>query len=188
MSNCDADTTVCIHEADGEETLVPKYATSEIGIPIVLVDSVYQKHCKHCGEVLHRIQFPDRLTAAAAVSRAQLPMKLKGDEIRFLRKAIAKSAVELAEFLEVAPETVSRWENNKLPMSPALEKLLRLHVGMELKAKAPAILFKPNQVLNMAIKGVRDPSEEIVMVFQLVVFLAGAEDEPGEEYREKRAA
>lgn len=46
-----------------------------------------------------------------AAARAMLPHRLSGREIRFLRKPIGEKAVSLAKHLDVAPETLSRWEN-----------------------------------------------------------------------------
>jgi transcriptional regulator with XRE-family HTH domain len=39
-----------------------------------------------------------------------------GEAFRFMRKVLGIPAIELAELLDVAPETVSRWENGKLPI------------------------------------------------------------------------
>ncbi|MGO8993683.1 MAG: helix-turn-helix domain-containing protein [Polyangiaceae bacterium] len=40
-----------------------------------------------------------------------------GAEIRFARKSLGLTQARLAGLLEVAPETVSRWETGELPMS-----------------------------------------------------------------------
>jgi len=65
------------------------------------------------------------LIYAAAVSRVMNEQKLKGRDIRFLRKALDLPSKELADRLEVAQETMSRWENDKAPIGPENEKLLR---------------------------------------------------------------
>ena len=39
-----------------------------------------------------------------------------GETFRFMRKALGLRAADLAEMLDVTPETLSRWETGKLPM------------------------------------------------------------------------
>jgi transcriptional regulator with XRE-family HTH domain len=45
-----------------------------------------------------------------------------------LRKYLGWSGSDFAEYMGVAPETVSRWENGSIPMGPLAERLLRLAV------------------------------------------------------------
>ena len=51
---------------------------------------------------------------------------LSGSEIRFLRKHIGWSGRDLARHLDVAPATVSRWENDEQRIGPQADRLLRL--------------------------------------------------------------
>jgi putative zinc finger/helix-turn-helix YgiT family protein len=46
------------------------------------------------------------------------------DEIKFLRKTAGLRARELAELLDVTPETVSHWENGKHPADPTTREVL----------------------------------------------------------------
>jgi transcriptional regulator with XRE-family HTH domain len=153
-----------------DSAVMAQYATKELGIPLLIHKSVHQKTCKHCGQVSHFIPYPDRLIAAAAISRAQIAVKLNGSEIRFLRKALNKSAKDLANDLGVVAETFSRWENDHAPMSPAIEKMLRIRVGVELAAQAPAIDFRADEVINMHIEAVRGDPEDVLMAFELIRF------------------
>jgi DNA-binding transcriptional regulator YiaG len=57
------------------------------------------------------------------------PTPLTGEEIRFLRKHIGMSSKDFAEFMSVAPESVSKWENDKMPMTALYEKRLRARVA-----------------------------------------------------------
>lgn len=41
-----------------------------------------------------------------------------GDSLRWLRKTLGMKAIELAEVLGVTPETLSRWENDRLEVDP----------------------------------------------------------------------
>lgn len=158
----------CTHEM--ESMPVPEYPTRELGVPIVIFNSVARNVCKHCGEVTHTIQHPERLVAAAAVGRCKIDDKLSGSEIRFLRKAMGMPSKALAESLNVTPETFSRWENDKAPISPGAEKMLRLSVCIRLGSSAPAIDFKPGEILDMSIKAIR--TEEVWMALELVRFKA----------------
>ena len=51
---------------------------------------------------------------------------LTGNEVRFLRKRLGKKATEYCKYLGLEPETLSRVENGKQPISSATEKLARL--------------------------------------------------------------
>jgi hypothetical protein len=53
------------------------------------------------------------LAIAAELARSGV---INGEAFRFMRKAVGLPATELAALLDVAPEPVSRWENEKLPV------------------------------------------------------------------------
>ena len=177
----------CEHEM--REELLSKYFTREIGIPVFVNKAVKQSTCALCGEVSHSIPYLGRLIAAAAVSRAKMPEKLSGREIVFMRKSLELSGKELASILEVTPETVSRWENDKAPMNPAHEKMLRICVGIRLGPKALAVDFNPSEVFEMNIRAIRSV-DEIVLELQLVAVKEKKESPLVESYsdRERLAA
>ena len=81
--------------------------------------------CKGCGETYTRIPAMSALhrTLARLVVRKQA--RLAAPEIRFLRKWLSLSGVDLAGLLGVAPETVSRWENGREAMCVSADRLLR---------------------------------------------------------------
>lgn len=137
-----------------EINTVPEYTTQFMGIPLTLLDSATQYICPSCGEKEYFIPDPSGLSAAVAVTLAKTPQKLRGKEITFLRKAINLPAKIFAGDLGVTPETLSRWENDKAPISPSAEKLLRFVVGAELSDKAPAIFFDPKALTQMKVKAI----------------------------------
>ncbi len=53
---------------------------------------------------------------------------MRGEQVRFLRKYLGLSGVDFARTLDVAPETVSRWEHDRERMSVSLDRFLRLMV------------------------------------------------------------
>lgn len=138
------------------------------GIKVVLVnDAVSGLVCQKCGNIT-KVDIPNLpgLIAAIAVCRSTEPTKLSGKEIRFLRRAMERTAKELAGDLDVTEETVSRWENDRLAISTATERLLRYQVCLRLGDKAPAVDFEPEHVLyGMKIRAVRDAGEEATLMF-----------------------
>lgn len=124
---------------------------------VVLVDAVKEHACQACGNAA--IEIPDLpgLLAAVAVYRVTSPLRLQGHDIRFLRKVLEISAKQFAESLEVSQETVSRWENDKAPMGPANEKLLRLLTAYSLDKRAPGVPWSAEDIGRMKVISVTDP-------------------------------
>ena len=172
----------CKHEMDCE--VMPHFEFDQLGVPITILNSALKHTCGCCGQQTFDVQFPERLVAAAAVFRCKMPDRLLGQEIKFLRKSLEWTAAKLAERLNVAPETVSRWENDKAPMAPVSEQLFRVQVFSALKAKAPAIDMEVDEIVNMKIKAIRAP-EISRMTFALVLFKE-VQKQPSEEYSEPR--
>lgn len=68
--------------------------------------------CASCGEHFFDAQGLARFELRIAVSLARSGVA-SGEAMRFLRKVAGMRAADLAELLDVTPETVSRWENGK---------------------------------------------------------------------------
>ena len=96
------------------------------GLEKVVLEGVSVSRCTSCDEELLFIPKIEELHKCLAFAVATKPERLNGDEIRFLRKYLGFAGQDLADFLKVAPETVSRWENSKQPMKPTIEVALRL--------------------------------------------------------------
>ncbi len=149
---------------------VETYPDELLGISrVVLIDAVEKLRCLKCPDVSFTL-IPDLpgLIAAAAVSRATIPVKLTGNDIRFMRKALSLTAKQLASLLRVTEEAISRWENGKQPIGPASETLLRLMVGFRLREKAPGVDFDEDHVASMAIPSVQGDSLPVTMTFERV--------------------
>jgi DNA-binding transcriptional regulator YiaG len=149
---------------------ISDYRTDEFGIPLRLIDAVEAEVCEECGKHL-RIEIDNvaGVIAAAAIARATHPQKLAGREIRFLRKAVKWSAKKLGEVLDSKPETVSRWEHDRLPMSSNSEKLLRLLTCTTLSSQAPAIAHATDEILQMRIPAVHEVQESVQLCLQRVL-------------------
>ena len=160
---------MCDHVKKTE--LLAEYEDTRLGLPVVLVSSVTETSCEKCGKRLSII-IPDLqgLIAAMATTRITKPRKLSGSDIRFLRKALTLTGKELAGHLDVAPETVSRWENDREPIGTKNERLLRMLVGYEMTEDAPAIDFDPKEIWSMSIEPVLGDQQPEPMCFERVRF------------------
>ena len=65
--------------------------------------------CQSCGEALVTADELGRFEVAVAVELARGGAQ-SGEAIKFMRKAVGLRARALAELLDIAPETLSRWE------------------------------------------------------------------------------
>lgn len=84
--------------------------------------------CPHCSESL--VTSANLRRAEAAIARALVTSGAQdGATLQWLRKVAGLRAVDLAELLGVAVETVSRWENDRTAIDrPALHTLGELAV------------------------------------------------------------
>lgn len=118
------------------------YKYEACGLDYVTLGDVEVRRCGECGE--HEVVIPAAQDLHRAIARyvAKLPVRLRGQEIRFLRKYLGYSSADAAAALDVKPETMSRWENDKAEMSPMVERLLRLMVyNLE-----PAEVYPPGEL------------------------------------------
>jgi putative zinc finger/helix-turn-helix YgiT family protein len=69
--------------------------------------------CEACGEASYAGEDLHRFELAAARKLAEIA-EPSGEAVRFLRKSIGLKAIDLAQLLHITPETLSRWENEKL--------------------------------------------------------------------------
>jgi len=146
------------------DTIIERYNDNSMGMPVLLLNSAIQSSFE--GE--EGVIVPDLkgLEAAMAIARAARPEKLTGQEIRFLRKAMGQKAIELASFLDVAPETLSRWENDREVISTNPERIFRLRVLRSLKARAKGVDAKLDDVLDLKITPVRTSLEPVKLIFE----------------------
>lgn len=158
----------CVH-AKVSLKKVPEYRITDFGIPLLLQDAAVHEVCDDCGHV-GEIYIPNvpGLIAAAVVYRVSLAQKLTGKEMKFLRKSLKMSSKKLAELLSITAETLSRCENDKMPMNPTTEKVLRILAASSLASSAPAISFDPKAIVSMKIATMRSVGEELEMKFGLV--------------------
>ena len=71
--------------------------------------------CPTCGEklVAYEDLHPVNMAVAKALAREG---PIDGPSFRFMRTTLRMKAIDLAKLLDVTPETISKWENNKTPV------------------------------------------------------------------------
>lgn len=104
------------------------YKYKECGLPNVTLVGVTTFHCPSCGEDAVAIPRVAELHETIAWAVAQKDARLSGEEIRFLRKYLGLSGIQMSSVMGVSRETVSRWETGAAPMGIPSERLLRLMV------------------------------------------------------------
>lgn len=100
----------------------------ECGLPNVTLLGVPALKCRECGAVRIKIPAIDELHRALLMKVLRKKSRLNGAEVRFLRKYVGLSGADFARRIGAEPETVSRWENDRQPIGPQAERLLRLLV------------------------------------------------------------
>jgi DNA-binding transcriptional regulator YiaG len=119
-----AECTKCEKEA---KIVRGSYTLEDVGIPVVL-QGIEIIHCDHCGNedpIIPRINDLMRAIAVAVICK---PYRLRGEEIRFLRKYLEMTGDEFARLIDVDKTTLSKWENNDDPVGKNNDRLIRLTV------------------------------------------------------------
>lgn len=104
------------------------YHYTASGLKNVTLVDIDMRRCSACGWSAAVIPNVDDLHRVLAGMIIEKPSRLLGSELRFLRKYLAESGSAFASQLGVAPETLSRWENEKESVSPVADRLARLYV------------------------------------------------------------
>jgi DNA-binding transcriptional regulator YiaG len=79
--------------------------------------------CENCGAATISSRALGSFELAIARKLGQLGVR-EGEAFRFMRKAIGKRAMDLAQELDSTPETISRWENGHAEIEPRAFLLL----------------------------------------------------------------
>lgn len=122
---------------------------------VVLAGSVVRYRCAACRFAATSIPRQGELGTAMAVAPVKHPQKLAGRDVHFLRREMGLTAKALAVKIGVHVETVSRWENDREPIGPSSEKLLRLMVLIELGDKAFSVDYDERAIAAMHVEAVR---------------------------------
>jgi DNA-binding transcriptional regulator YiaG len=121
-------TSVCGNCGNGAAIRRTDYPFADMGIPVVL-QNIEVVECSHCGSVEPIIPNIEGLMTTIATATVCKSQKLCGEEVKFLRKYVGKSASEFSRFLHVDSTHLSKIENNKTEIGPQLDKLVRVLVA-----------------------------------------------------------
>jgi len=111
-----------------EQSVRPEHTEDLGGVVVKVLNAVQVFRCRECGDEIVAIPDMEGLARAAAISRALNPVRLAGREVRFLRRVLDMNQAEFAKAMDLAPESVSRWENNARGVGGGCEKLVRHNV------------------------------------------------------------
>ena len=100
------------------------YVWEDVDLPVTL-KNVEQVKCSKCGNadvVIPRLAQVMRTLAHAVIHK---PYRLRGEEVRFLRKYLGMTGADFSALLKVDKTTLSKWENNDDPVGDQSDRLIR---------------------------------------------------------------
>lgn len=147
--------------------VLPMHVDELMGARVLLINSAYEIE-QDDGERGVLVPELDDLRVAVAVARALVPAKLTGREIRFMRKAIPKKAADMARFLDVTSETMSRWENDRECINLNAERIFRLKVLTDLRERAPGVEVDLYAAVDLRPSPVRVATGPVTLTFARV--------------------
>ena len=112
----------------GARVIRGSYRFRESGLRHVILHGIEIIRCPACGNEDPIIPRLNRLMQVLALSLVNKPYRLRGEEIRFLRKYLGKTGEEFARLIHVDKTTLSKWENNDDPVGYQSDRLIRLLV------------------------------------------------------------
>lgn len=118
----------CMQCGSPMKTARENFRYGQSGLPVTLL-GVAVTRCRKCGEfevAIPRIEQLHRVIAMAIIGKRA---RLTPAEIRFLRKFLGWAGTDFARHMGVTAGAVSRWENDREPMGPVADRLLRLVVA-----------------------------------------------------------
>jgi DNA-binding transcriptional regulator YiaG len=124
-------------------------ATPLVGLRTIVCDAAIEDMEEDTVEVPNL----DQLMAAAAVARCLIKIRLRGHEVKAMRRIMNCTLSEFAEKLDekTAVETVSRWESETQPMGGYVEKLIRFIVCESLHEDAPGIEYDASKIAQLKV-------------------------------------
>src|ERR1035438_2277387 len=96
------------------------------GLPNVYLVGIDYYVCAECNKQAAEIPAMKQLFEALGRTIVSKQSPLIGPEVRFLRKRLAKKAVEFSPMVSLTPEYLSALENNPDPVDPGRDKLVRV--------------------------------------------------------------
>ena len=139
MTERDSEKVFCSNcSAEGKRT-VGVYPFQESGLANLTLIGIDLIECASCGNVDPIIPDVNDLMRAIAWYIATQRFRLRGEDVRFLRKYLRMTGKDFATLLGVDNTTLSKWENGADPIGTANERLIRsvaLALGDGLKERS----------------------------------------------------
>ncbi len=135
------------------QVVLPTFdATALVGFKTVICNAAYEM-VDDDGDVVIEVPHIRQLLASAAVVRCLMPEKLRGHELRAMRKIMRLTLSGLAERLgaNTATETLSRWETESQPIGGYAEKVVRLLVCDELNKEAVGVGYGESMIAKLRV-------------------------------------
>lgn len=113
------------------------YRLEKAGLKNVVLTGIQLIRCPKCGNVDPVIPAMNKVMQVIAGAVAAKPYRLKGEEIRFLRKYLGMSGEQFARLLGADKTTLSKWENDADVPGDKTDRLIRavaLSLGEGLRA------------------------------------------------------
>lgn len=156
-----------------EEVILPSHHEDVGGITVELRNTVHVRRCAECADEETMIPDMRGLVRVVAVCRAMLPIRLEAGDIRLMRRALDMSQKDFANAMEVAPETVSRWEKHGGEgVGSFAEKSVRYGVCALLLKELPHIKLDLADITNMKIRRLVDGEPMPVPVVERIAVRA----------------
>jgi putative zinc finger/helix-turn-helix YgiT family protein len=133
-SNCGADAKV----------IRGRYNFDESGLKVTL-QGIEIIRCKNCGNEDPIIPRLNKLMRVIALAVIRKPYRLKGEDVRFLRKHLEMTGEEFSRLMHVDKTTLSKWENNQDPIGDQSDRLIRviaLSLGDGLKEELKELITR----------------------------------------------
>lgn len=145
--------TICT-ECGGhyEEWIMPEHLEDVGGIEARLLNTVRVRRCANCNDEMRMIPDMRGLVRAVAMARALVPIRLSGGDLKLMRRALDMSQKDFAKAMDVAPETMSRWEAGAKGVGGFSEKLVRHNVCALLSDDVPAIEYDAASIARMVVR------------------------------------
>ena len=122
-----------VHEcANCGRTVTPErrnYRYTESGLSNVILQGVEVADCPACGHSDVTIPHLAKIHRAIALALANSPVRLTGEQLRFLRKHLGYSGEELAKYLHTDKTKISKWERGEDAIGSSSDRLIRLLVA-----------------------------------------------------------
>lgn len=146
----------CGHEM---EKRVGHYSYEESGLKNVVLMNIPLYRCPSCKETEVEIPHMEELHLLLGFLLVLKPIRLKGEEVRYLRKHLGYTAEDLASFLGLSRLTVTRWETGKLPIRQDHDKHLR-RLYLEKKGEELRKFPQVNKVFSVLVDRLPFPQNE----------------------------